>query len=185
MGRPSPKTVLRETGTEDTGRSAVRSVGVSIAVIDVSLAVAVAFTGAAAAFHAADSQTQTGGEGITLDHNNSSGHSHKDDPPDNERNPDDPPCDADHGHPGNNSEQCDDGPPENGNGNGDLGTCEQDGLVQNETIANSVFGTENESGLISSGIHGSENETQGLEPVVHEASCVVATVDNNFAEEEE
>lgn len=46
-----------------------------------------------------------------------------------------------------------------------------------------MFGTENEEGPISSGLHDSEKDFQDLDVIVHEGSCVVATVDNNFAQE--
>ena len=191
-----------ETIPGDSGRSTIERIVVPLAVIAVCLVVVISFTGVAAAFHAADAQTLTatqasdhnenqgnddGNQGQGNDGNQGNdGHDHSDGPPENNPNPDDPPCDADHGHPANNSAQCDDEEPGNGNGNGngngtdgELGSCEQDGLVANETIANQVFGTENEEGPISSELHDNEDEFQELGVVVHEGSCVVATIDNN------
>ena len=62
---------------------------------------------------------------------------------------------------------------------GELGTCETGGAIQDNTLANEIFGTENEDGPISSSLHENEEQFQDGEPIVHEGSCVVATVDNN------
>lgn len=193
-----------------------------MALVFVTVVGLTAALGGAAGASFADSESpttaETTGDAGPQTANNDSGHDHSDGPPENNDNPDDPPCDADHGHPANNSEECDDDDPGNsgndsdngdngqngdenngnetggddGNGtddntgnetDGTLGTCEQGGAFQNNTVANEAFGTENESGPISSGVHENEEQFQDLEPVVHEGSCVVATVDNNAQQE--
>lgn len=49
------------------------------------------------------------------------------------------------------------------------------------TVANEVFGTEEEAGPISGGLHENEGQFGELAPVVHEVACLIATVDNSFA----
>lgn len=62
------------------------------------------------------------------------------------------------------------------------GTCAEGG-VGGATVANQAAGTQDENGPISSQIHANEGQAPAeLQPVVHEVSCLVATVDNNLAQ---
>ncbi|QLD90074.1 hypothetical protein HWV07_13945 [Natronomonas salina] len=84
------------------------------------------------------------------------------------------------GDDGNDDNETDDGDDNGGeNGTDVIGTCEENGLVMNNTIANEAFGTENESGPISGQLHDNEEQFQNASVIVHEGSCVIATVDNN------
>lgn len=86
---------------------------------------------------AASSASSDNAEGPT--HCDDGGPGHKDCPPENNPNPDNPPCNADHGHPGQTAPQCQEGPPgdescsdgedNDGDGltDGDDPDCEDDG----------------------------------------------------------
>jgi hypothetical protein len=50
------------------------------------------------------------------------------------------------------------------------------------TLAHQIAGTEREEGPVSSQLHANEGQFGEAAPVVHQVSCLVATVDNNLAE---
>lgn len=98
------------------------------------------------------------------------GHSHKDDSPENNPNPDDPPCEADHGHPANNSKQCDD---DNGGsgGGGNGAECSGEGDPIALTVGDESSeedGTESSADVVDANV-GGESE--------HASDCDVVDAD--------